>query len=121
MKTKKQKSYFLGLMAEYYVIFLFFFKGYKLLKHRYKTKFGEIDLIFRKNKSIIAVEVKARKNKNISIGEVVYQKQFYRIMNSLKIFLNKNEMYSNFDVMIDVVLIKNIFKVKHIKNTWVER
>ena len=116
MKTKKQKSYFFGLMAEYYVIFLFFFKGYKLLKHRYKTKFGEIDLIFRRNKSIIAVEVKARKNKNISIGEVVYQKQFYRIMNSLKIFLNKNEIYSNFNIMVDVVLVNYNLKISHLKN-----
>lgn len=120
MKSKKQKSYLFGLIAEYYVIILFFFKGYKLLKHRYKTKLGEIDLIFKKNNNIIAVEVKARKDKNIMVGEVVSKKQFIRILNSLKIFLNKNERYFNFDLRIDVVLINNFFKVQHIKNAWVE-
>jgi len=34
--------------------------GYKLLDYNYYTKFGEIDLIFRKRKEIIFVEVKAR-------------------------------------------------------------
>ena len=120
MKNKKQKYYFFGLMAEYYVIILFFFMGYKLLKHRYKTKLGEIDLIFKKNNNIIAVEVKARKDKNIMIGEVVSKKQFIRILNSLKIFLNKNERYFNFNLRIDVVLVQNFFKIQHIKNAWVE-
>lgn len=120
MISKKQKSYLFGLISEYYVIFLFFFNGYKLLEHRYKTKLGEIDLIFKKNNNIIAVEVKARKNKNIQIEEIVSRKQFFRIINCLKIFLNKNEIYSNFNVMVDVVLVKNIFKIQHIKNAWVE-
>lgn len=120
MKSKKQKSYFFGLLAEYYVIFLLFFKGYKLLEHRYKTKLGEIDLIFKKSNSIIAVEVKARKDKNLQIGEVVSRKQFVRILNSLKIFLNKNEVYSNFNSRIDVILINNLFRIEHIKNALVE-
>ena len=120
MKSKKQKSYFFGLLAEYYVIFLFFFKGYKLLEHRYKTKLGEIDLIFKKSNNIIAVEVKARKNKNLQIGEVVSRKQLTRILNSLKIFLNKNEIYSNFNSRVDVILVYNFLRVQHIKNAWVD-
>lgn len=120
MKNKKQKSYFFGLLAEYYVIFLLFFKGYKILEHRYKTKLGEIDLIFKKGNNIIAVEVKARKNKNLQIGEVVSRKQFVRILNSLKIFLNKNEVYSNFNSRVDVILVYNFLRVQHIKNAWVD-
>ncbi len=120
MKNKKQKSYFFGLLAEYYVIFLLFFKGYKILEHRYKTKLGEIDLIFKKGNNIIAVEVKARKNKNLQIGEVVSRKQLTRILNSLKIFLNKNEIYSNFNSRVDVILVYNFLRVQHIKNAWVD-
>lgn len=120
MKNKKQKSYFFGLLAEYYVIFLLFFKGYKILEHRYKTKLGEIDLIFKKGNTIIAVEVKARKNKNLQIGEVVSRRQLTRILNSLKIFLNKNEQYSNFISRVDVILVYNFLRVQHIKNAWVD-
>ena len=73
MKNKKQKSYFFGILAEYYVIFLFLFMGYKLLEHRYKTKLGEIDLIFKKKNNIVAVEVKARHNRNIQISIISHR------------------------------------------------
>ena len=119
-KAKKQKSYLFGIFAEYYVIFLFFFKGYILLKHRYKTKMGEIDLIFKNKDNLIAVEVKARKDTNTNIGEVVSFKQYKRIMNSLKLFLNKNIEYSNFNTRIDVVLVKGLFNIQHLKNVWME-
>lgn len=119
-KTKKQKSYLFGIFAEYYVIFLFFFKGYTLLKHRYKTKMGEIDLIFKNKDNLVAVEVKARKDINTNIGEVVSFKQYKRIMNSLKLFLNKNIEYSNFNIRVDVVLVKGLFSIEHLKNVWTE-
>ena len=113
---QKVKSYFFGLFAEYWVIFLFFFKGYILLKHRYKTKFGEIDLIFKKSNKIIAIEVKARSNKNIKLNEVVSKNQIHRIKNTLNFFLIKNKNYHNYDYTIDLVLVyKNLF-FKHIKD-----
>ena len=120
LKTKKQKSYLFGIFAEYYVIFLFFFKGYIVLKHRYKTKMGEIDLIFKNKDNLVAVEVKARKDTNTNIGEVVSFKQYKRIMNALKLFLNKNIEYSNFNTRIDVVLVKGLFNIEHLKNVWTE-
>jgi putative endonuclease len=120
MKSKKQKSYWFGIFAEYLVIIVFFFKGYRFIKRRYKTKLGEIDLIFTKGINLIAVEVKARKNKNIEIGEIVSNKQYCRILNTIKLFLNKNKKYSNFNVRLDVVLINGIFKMEHLKNVWTE-
>lgn len=118
--NKKVKSYWFGIFAEYYVIFVFFFCGYILLVRRYKTNIGEIDLIFKKGKSIVAVEVKARKDKNIDVEGIVNYSQFFRIVNGLRIFLNKNEMYSNFNIRIDVVLVYRNLRLKHIKNVWTE-
>ncbi|MDD2839604.1 MAG: YraN family protein [Rickettsiales bacterium] len=120
MKSKKQKSYYFGIFAEYLVIIILFFKGYKFIRRRYKTKLGEIDLIFTKGMNLIALEVKARKNKNIEIGEVVSYKQYQRILNATKLFLNKNKKYSNFNIRIDVALVNSIFKIEHIKNIWTE-
>lgn len=120
MKYKKQKSYWFGIFAEYLVILIFFFKGYKFVKRRYKTKLGEIDLIFTRGMDLITVEVKARQDKNIKIGEAVSYKQYHRILNAVKLFLNKNKKYSNFNVRIDVVLVNGIFKIEHIKNVWIE-
>jgi putative endonuclease len=120
MVTKKQKSYWFGIVAEYLAIIVFSLKGYKFLKRRYKTSFGEVDLIFTRNTDLVAVEVKARKNHNINIEEVVSYKQYSRILNATKLFLSKNKKYSNFSVRIDVVLVYNIFKIRHLKNVWIE-
>lgn len=117
---KKKISYIFGLLAEYYVIFLLFFQGYRLIKHRYKTKLGEIDLILTKGKNLIAVEVKARKDKSCKIGEVVSQKQLYRINNALKIFLGRYEKYSDYNIKINIVLVKRNLLIEQIKNVWIE-
>ena len=117
---EKQKSYWFGLLAEYYAIIVLSFKGYILLKHRFKTKMGEIDLIFKKGHNLIAVEVKARKDTSTNIEEVVSHRQYHRIINSLKIFLNKNEIYSNFNIMVDVVLVNCNLKISHLKNIIVD-
>ena len=61
-----------------------------------------------------------RKDTNTNIGEVVSFKQYKRIMNSLKLFLNKNIEYSNFNIRIDVVLVKGLFSIEHLKNVWTE-
>ena len=35
-------------------------KGYKIIEQNYKTKYGEIDLVAKKGKDLIAVEVRAK-------------------------------------------------------------
>ena len=119
---KKKISYFFGLLAEYYVAFILLFKGYRLIKHRYKTKLGEIDLIMTRGKDLIAIEVKARRNDNCQIGEVVSIKQLYRINNALRVFLGRyGNRYTNFTIRTDIVLVhKNLF-IKHLKNVWMDR
>jgi len=120
LTNKKRQAYFFGLWAEYYVIIILFFAGYIFLKRRFKTKFGEIDLLFKKGSYVIAVEVKARTDKSAQVEEVVGRRQLHRITNSLKIFLNKYEQYSNLDVRIDIVLVYKNLMIKHIKNVWNE-
>jgi putative endonuclease len=118
--NRKILSYFFGILAEYYVVLYLSIFGYKLLKHRYKTKMGEIDLIFKKKDNLVAVEVKGRSNKNLNIGDIVGYRQFSRIKNSLKIFLSRNYKYSNFNLRIDIALVQRNLVIKYIKNAWSE-
>jgi len=118
--NKKILNYWRGIFGEYYAMLYLLLHGYKILKRRYKTKFGEIDIIGSKADNLIAFEVKTRNFKNEKIEEAFNQYQFYRISNALKFFLNKNEYYSKFTLRIDAILIYNKFKIKHIKNVWFE-
>ena len=85
-------SYHKGLFAEYIAIVILFFKGYKILARRYKTRYGEIDIITKKGNSIIAIEVKIR-HSGILTTEYVSQKQLERIKNAINFFVYKNKDY----------------------------
>ena len=70
-RNKKIKSYWFGIIAEYIAIFFLLMNGYKILKRRYKTFAGEVDIIARKSKAIISVEVKARRKKMVENGFLI--------------------------------------------------
>lgn len=78
-------------------------KGYKILQTNYYTKKGEIDIIAKKDKTIVFVEVKTRTN--IKYGTpamaVNYTKK-RNIRNVAKIFLHLNGL-NNSAVRFDVV------------------
>ncbi|GMO64210.1 MAG: YraN family protein [Rickettsiales bacterium] len=113
---KKQQAYNFGLLTEYYIICYLFFCGYRLVKHRYKSYFGEIDLLMQKGRTIIAVEVKARKNKDASLENSIHPNQLDRIVQSLDFFVSKNEKYNKWERRIDLVLVKGIFDIQYVKN-----
>ena len=113
---KKRKSYNYGKLSEYIVCVILFFKGYRILKIRYKTKIGEIDIIAKKGGVLSFVEVKARADNSLS--EVLSQRQKKRIVNASKYFISNNSKFSNLGLSYDLVVFNNIFSFKHIKNAW---
>jgi putative endonuclease len=50
----------LGLSAESRAAMLLMAKGYRIAARRFKTPFGEIDIVARRRNALIFVEVKAR-------------------------------------------------------------
>lgn len=58
-------------------------KGYKIIEQNYKTKYGEIDLVMRKGKELIAVEVRTKRGDMFGSPEESLTKKKLR-----KIWLN---------------------------------
>lgn len=110
----KSSSYNYGIFAEYFVIFYLMLRGYRILARRFKTKMGEIDIIATKNKELIAFEVKARRNTELST-DIVRQKQRHRIFDAVNIFLNTNNKYIDYNISFSIILYKNIFNFKIVK------
>ena len=54
------KGHQLGKIAELYAQQFFVRKGYQLLAKNYRYRKAEVDLIVRKNNTVVCVEVKAR-------------------------------------------------------------
>ena len=60
---KNQDNYKYGLFCEFLVIFKMILYGFFPLRHRYKTKTGEIDIIMKRFDTIVFLEVKGRRTR----------------------------------------------------------
>jgi putative endonuclease len=122
-KTKKIQSYQFGIVAEFVAIIFLRLKGYKILKRRYKTFVGEIDIIASKGRAIIAVEVKARKKivqKNgFLIDEVLGENQKRRIKRAIMAFMAANfRKYYNHSMRFDLIVISPYKIPLHLPGFW---
>ena len=117
MKYQNKSTYKFGLFAESIAIVFLMLKGYSIVAKRYKTPLGEIDIIAKKAKSLIGIEVKARR-KEFDISEVITRKQKKRIVNGIKMFLSKNQQYNDYTIRFDVIAVRPFRIPKHIINFW---
>ncbi|MDX2050111.1 MAG: YraN family protein [Rickettsiaceae bacterium] len=104
-----------GLLAEYLVMIRYMLKGYLPINHRYKSKIGEIDLIFKRGSSIIFCEVKARSGL-YDIENIVSKAQKARILRAADFFLAKNQNMDIQHVELNLAVVKSLFDIKIYRN-----
>ncbi|MBR0758453.1 YraN family protein [Bradyrhizobium jicamae] len=93
-----------GISAESRAAAWLMAKGYRILAKRFRTPYGEIDLVARRRNLIAFVEVKAR----ASLDEAAYAvtpRQQQRIVNAAEAWLMAHPEHAEFDLRFDVVLI----------------
>ncbi len=98
------KRYCFGYEAELSVAKDYEERDYSVIAQRYKTKYGEIDLIAVKGKMVAFIEVKARRN-NV-FQNCLEPKQIKRNIAAAKAFLNLNPQYSDMELRYDLALVK---------------
>ena len=110
-------TYQKGLWAEALAKIFLIVKGYRILKCRYKTPVGEIDILASKKNALIAVEVKARQSFEDAITAVQANTK-NRIARALEYFITHNPKWADKDLRFDVITIKLPFFIRHIDNAW---
>ncbi len=93
-----------GLSAETRAAAFLMAKGYRILAKRFRTPYGEIDLVARKRNLLAFVEVKARG----SLDEAAYAvtpRQQQRIINAAQAWLMAHPEHAEFDMRFDAMLI----------------
>lgn len=78
--------------------------GYRVLVRRYRTPVGEIDLIARRGRRLVMVEVKARPTEALA-RQAVPERQRRRIAMAARRFLAANPRYRDHAVRFDVVAV----------------
>ncbi len=101
----------IGNIAEDKAIEFLKINGYEIIDRNFYTKFGEIDIVAKKDNVLHFIEVKSGKNFK-SIYNITPIK-IKRIISSINVYLNKKK--TNFPYQIDAITIDN-GKLEFIKN-----
>ncbi len=113
---KHQQAFSRGMMAERISLVLLWFKGYKILAHRFRTPVGEIDIIALKKDTLIAIEVKSRSTQTAAL-ESITNRQCQRIERTLEWFMVKNTKHAGHQLRFDIMLVSQ-WQIYHLKNAW---
>lgn len=122
MKAARLKAYQKGHWAEFLCAAYYMCCGYRLLSKRYKSPYGEIDLIASRGKTVVFIEVKARANVAQAL-ESVRKTGRGRIERAAMHYIAQNPGYNDFSMRFDVaalVLLWNLVPVRFVRvdNAW---
>src|SRR5476651_2893153 len=93
-----------GLSAEARAAAWLMAKGYRILAKRFRTPYGEIDIVARRRNLVAFIEVKAR----ASLDEAAYAvmpRQQARIIDAAQAWLMTHPEHENFELRFDAMLI----------------
>ncbi len=98
----KKQTGMIGKKGERLAEAFYIANGFKLLGRNYRTRYGEIDLIFSGNNSVVFVEVKGRRSLECGLPEehVTRTKQ-KKIITTAAYFLQQNNM-SDSNIRFDI-------------------
>jgi putative endonuclease len=113
----KKRAYLKGRRSEWLAALFLRCKGYEILKTRFKTPVGEIDLLARQGKTLIAVEVKSRSSLERAIFSITPRQQ-RRIERALLYYLCRHKV--QWSLRFDVILMAPWKWPYHIKGAWRE-
>ena len=113
----RRRAHALGLSAESRAAWYLRLTGWRILKHRYKTRAGEIDLIAKKRKTVAFIEVKARKTRQAAMEAVTPASQ-ERISRAAKIFVSEHPKAGFFALRFDVIIIRPWALPERIENAF---
>ena len=117
---EEETSYSKGVAAETKAAEYLQGQGYDILETRYKTKFGEIDLIAKKDNLICFIEVKVRKNKSDALESVTSRVQ-QRIENAALFYISEHPEDVACDMRFDVIIMAGDGTISHLDNAWQAR
>jgi len=106
-----------GLSAESRAALLLIAKAYRILEGRWRTPFGEIDIIARRRGVVVFVEVKARGSVDEAV-EAVTDRTKRRVIGAAELWLARHPQYTNSGIRFDVIVVTPGKLPRHIVNAF---
>ncbi len=103
-RPEKQVAFRLGISAESRAAALLVAKGFRILARRWRSPVGEIDIVARRRRLLVFVEVKARETLD-DAAESVTPRQRQRIVAAAEAWLATYPQKSIQDMRLDAILV----------------
>ncbi|GAB6052477.1 YraN family protein [Magnetospira thiophila] len=116
-KARGRRAWALGLRAESLAVWMLRFKGYRILARRAKTPVGELDIVARRGRLLVIVEVKARGSlRDAAESLTVHQRQ--RIERAAEAYVARHPDLALLDMRFDVILVPPGRWPHHLMDAW---
>ncbi|MEL6686907.1 MAG: YraN family protein [Pseudomonadota bacterium] len=114
MSRSRQKAERAGRRAEWLAALYLQLKGYRVLERRYRSPYGEIDLITRRRKTLVFVEVKQRRRVVDGLDPLTAQSE-ERILRTGEAYLTRHSRYieNDFALRYDLIVVTGRFSIDH--------
>jgi putative endonuclease len=112
----RQRAERRGRAAEIVAALWLMGKGYRILAHRARTPFGEIDLVAMRGRTLAIVEVKARATRLAALESIGW-KQRERIARA-GLSVAKRRRLDGHSVRLDLVIVRPWAWPEHIPDAW---
>jgi putative endonuclease len=116
-RRERIAAFRLGLSAESRAAILLVVKGYRIAARRWKTPFGEIDIVVRRRRALVFVEVKARERAD-DAAEAVTERAKRRIIAAAELWLAHHPDDVNCAIRFDVILVTPGRIPRHVANAF---
>jgi len=116
-RPERVAAFKLGVSAESRAAMLLIAKAYRILARRWKTPFGEIDIVARRRHTLVFVEVKARATADEAM-EAVTERSRQRIISAAELWLAHRPEDGKGDVRFDVIVVTPGKLPQHIPNAF---
>jgi putative endonuclease len=116
-QRQRVAAFRLGLSAESRAAMLLMAKGYRIAARRFKTPFGEIDIVARRRNAPVFVEVKARDHAD-DAAMAVTERGRRRIVGAAELWLARHPADAQRLIRFDVILVTPGKMPRHLANAF---
>ena len=117
LRRRRQRAFKHGRWAETYARWALFAKGYRLLAKNFRHPLGEVDLILRRGRVLVFVEVKFRDDHKAG-AYAVSPTQWRRIAAGASGFVARHPQFAGFAWRFDLFIVSRTARCQHKKNFW---
>ena len=116
-RQERVAAFRLGLSAESRAAMLLVAKAYRIAARRWKTPFGEIDIVARRRGTLVFVEVKAREHADEAAAAVT-ERTKRRIIAAAELWLAHHPGDAQRDIRFDLILVTPGRMPQHLANAF---